>query len=655
MSYQVLARKYRPKNFHELVGQTHVSQALTNAIDQDRLHHAYLFTGTRGVGKTTIARILAKCLNCETGVTSAPCGTCSACTAIDAGRFIDLIEIDAASRTKVEDTRELLDNVPYAPSQGRYKVYLIDEVHMLSTHSFNALLKTLEEPPPHVKFLLATTDPQKLPITIISRCLQFVLRPLPRQAIFDHLVAILAQEHIDYEKPALWQLADAAKGSLRDALSLTDQAIGFGNRQVSLADVTTMLGSINTADLWALLKAIYQQDKASVSQTIEQLRMQLIDAKAILDAIAERLHQLALWQLLPELTFDLSADEQQQLAELGELMLPQSIQLYYEIVLQARDSLKMANTPMQGLEMCLLRLLAFRPFTLEDDTTTNNVTTINTTNSEKKNADITQTLVVNTSANSQTNAQETAVTVANQQVAVTVEEQPQANKILVEKPADLTNTDMIHGYTANDEDTAEYTNKINNLDKHNPNVDAVPVVHPPTTSVQHNTQVECAHDDGVQTLVTDSTITQTSTDLSHKQHLADILACPEATLTGEWTLGKWEYWLVNAQLGDMERNLATNGVMQGQIDGLAQFVIEPQYETVAKQRLGNLQERLKQDFSQTQVKLSISKQPLDVPKIAITQRYQKALQVANTMLMQEPIIQQLIKDFQAEITDISLH
>ena len=226
--YQVLARKYRPKNFHELVGQSHVSKALINAIDHNRLHHAYLFTGTRGVGKTTIARILSKCLNCETGVTSTPCGVCSSCVAIDQGRFIDLIEIDAASRTKVEDTRELIDNVLYAPTQGRYKGYLIDEVHMLSTHSFNALLKTLEEPPAHVKFLLATTDPQKLPITIISRCLQFVLRSLPQQALSDHIANLLTQEGIGFTQPALWQLANAAKGSVRDALSLTDQAIAFG-------------------------------------------------------------------------------------------------------------------------------------------------------------------------------------------------------------------------------------------------------------------------------------------------------------------------------------------------------------------------------------------------------------------------------------------
>ena len=245
MSYQVLARKWRPKNFHEMVGQEHVLKALINALDNNRLHHAYLFTGTRGVGKTTIARILAKCLNCETGVTSKPCGVCSSCQEINEGRFVDLIEVDAASRTKVEDTRELLENVQYAPSRGRYKVYLIDEVHMLSGHSFNALLKTLEEPPPHVKFLLATTDPQKLPITVLSRCLQFSLKNMSPERIVGHLQHVLAAEQVEFEEPALWQLGRASDGSMRDAMSLTDQAIPYGQGRVAAGDVAAMLGTLD--------------------------------------------------------------------------------------------------------------------------------------------------------------------------------------------------------------------------------------------------------------------------------------------------------------------------------------------------------------------------------------------------------------------------
>ncbi|MFZ2553425.1 DNA polymerase III subunit gamma/tau [Psychrobacter urativorans] len=364
--YQVLARKYRPKNFHELIGQTHVSQALINAIDYNRLHHAYLFTGTRGVGKTTIARILSKCLNCDTGVTSTPCGVCDNCVAIDQGRFIDLIEIDAASRTKVEDTRELLDNVPYAPSQGRYKVYLIDEVHMLSTHSFNALLKTLEEPPEHVKFLLATTDPQKLPITIISRCLQFVLRPLPQTLLSEHLANLLTLEHVDYTQPALWQLASAAKGSVRDALSLTDQAIAFGKGALDDVTVNEMLGLIDAADLVRLITDIYNHDKSAVAAHIEQMRAQMVDASSMFDGLAELLHQLALTQLLPEVALNVNEAQAETINTLAQHISPDVLQLYYEIVVQAREGIKLASTPMQALEMCILRLLAFRPLPVDE-------------------------------------------------------------------------------------------------------------------------------------------------------------------------------------------------------------------------------------------------------------------------------------------------
>lgn len=359
--YQVLARKYRPKNFHELLGQEHVSKALINAIHNQRLHHAYLFTGTRGVGKTTIARILAKCLNCETGVTSEPCGVCGVCQSIDSGRFIDLIEIDAASRTKVEDTRELLDNVPYAPTQGRYKVYLIDEVHMLSTHSFNALLKTLEEPPAHVKFLLATTDPQKLPITIISRCLQFVLRPLPQVALAEYLGTILNKEQISYEPDALWQLSSSAKGSVRDALSLTDQAIAFGNGNVTDEVIRQMLGLIDQADVIAILANIYQQNTQQLTQAIQLLREQVVDAKAVFDRLAETLHQLAILQALPNFDLQINRQQSEQLQQLAQQLPAELLQLYYDIVVKSRENLALANTPMQALEMCLLRLMAFKP------------------------------------------------------------------------------------------------------------------------------------------------------------------------------------------------------------------------------------------------------------------------------------------------------
>ena len=291
MSYQVLARKWRPRTFHELVGQEHVQRALVNALDQGRLHHAYLFTGTRGVGKTTLARILAKCLNCtaqgvgDEGITSTPCGQCDSCRAIDEGRFVDLIEVDAASRTKVEDTRELLDNVQYAPTQGRYKVYLIDEVHMLSTHSFNALLKTLEEPPPHVKFLLATTDPQKLPVTVLSRCLQFTLKNMAPERIVEHLTRVLEAESVPCDESALWLLGKAADGSMRDAMSLTDQAIAFGQGQVRHADVAAMLGTLDHRHVLALLEALAEVDAARVLAEVAALAEQGPDFAAVLDDV----------------------------------------------------------------------------------------------------------------------------------------------------------------------------------------------------------------------------------------------------------------------------------------------------------------------------------------------------------------------------------
>lgn len=359
--YQVLARKYRPKNFHELIGQDHVARALANAIDNNRLHHAYLFTGTRGVGKTTIARILSKCLNCETGVTSTPCGQCHVCRAIDEGQFIDLIEIDAASRTKVEDTRDLLENVPYAPTQGRFKVYLIDEVHMLSTHSFNALLKTLEEPPSHVKFLFATTDPQKLPITIVSRCLQFVLRPLPQELLVQHLQHILNLEHINYSESALWQLAAAGKGSVRDSLSLTDQAIAFGGGVIEDGTVSAMLGLINSTDVLDLLRDVYEDERAAVANHISTMRSKMVDAGAILDKLADVLHKLSIVQILPDVPLDMNDEDKKALMALSHKINAQTLQLYYDIIIKSRETLKFATTPMQGLEMAILRLLAFRP------------------------------------------------------------------------------------------------------------------------------------------------------------------------------------------------------------------------------------------------------------------------------------------------------
>ena len=360
MSYQVLARKWRPKRFQEMVGQEHVLKALVNALDDDRLHHAYLFTGTRGVGKTSIARLFAKSLNCETGVSSSPCGECSACREIAEGRFVDLIEVDAASRTKVEDTRELLENVQYAPTHGRYKVYLIDEVHMLSTHSFNALLKTLEEPPPHVKFLLATTDPQKLPVTILSRCLQFNLKNMIPERIVDHLKFVLGEESVSYEEPALWLLARSADGSMRDAMSLTDQAIAFGAGEVNEADVRAMLGTIDTRLVYRMVECLVDQDAQGLLDAVNDLAQFSPDYNTVLGDLISLLHRIAVGQALPS-AVDNSMGDKEQVQNLASRMRAEDLQLFYQIALMGRKDLPFVPDSREGLEMILLRMLAFRP------------------------------------------------------------------------------------------------------------------------------------------------------------------------------------------------------------------------------------------------------------------------------------------------------
>jgi DNA polymerase-3 subunit gamma/tau len=368
MSYLVLARKYRPRVFAEMVGQEHVVRALTNALESGRVHHAFLFTGTRGVGKTTVARIFAKSLNCETGVTATPCGVCSACREIDEGRFVDLIEVDAASRTKVDDTRELLDNVQYAPARGRYKVYLIDEVHMLSAHSFNALLKTLEEPPPHVKFLLATTDPQKLPITVVSRCLQFHLKRLPPGLIVDRMKVILGREQVEFEAPALPLLARAADGSLRDGLSLLDQVLVFGAGRVGEVDVRAMLGTIDRNHVLRLATLLADGDAGGIVAAVRGLAEQAPDYDLVLQELATLFERVALHQVVPD-TGDEGPWDRADLAPLARRLPAADVQLYYQLALLGRRDLELAPDPATGFEMTLLRMLAFRPTASGEDAT----------------------------------------------------------------------------------------------------------------------------------------------------------------------------------------------------------------------------------------------------------------------------------------------
>lgn len=366
MTYQVLARKWRPHNFSEIVGQEHVVKSLINALQHDRLHHAYLFTGTRGVGKTTIARILAKAINCENLQGHNPCGECNVCIQLDQGRFLDLIEVDAASRTKVEDTRDLLENAQYAPNSGRYKVYLIDEVHMLSGHSFNALLKTLEEPPPHVKFLLATTDPHKIPVTVLSRCLQFNLKRMLPEQVFKQMEFILQQEGIESESAALRLLARAADGSMRDGLSLLDQAIVYGNGKVGLDDVCLMLGTIAQHPVNDLLTALAAANAQEMLKVIGEMADLTPDFGDVLQQILQALHRIALYQAVPDsIEHEFDAD---MIVELAKLFSPEDIQLYYQIALIGRRDLDLAPDPKSGFEMVMLRMLAFKPSSLQTST-----------------------------------------------------------------------------------------------------------------------------------------------------------------------------------------------------------------------------------------------------------------------------------------------
>ena len=360
MSYLVLARKWRPKNFAETVGQEHVLKALSNALESGRLHHAYLFAGTRGVGKTTIARILAKSLNCDSGVTAEPCGECSACREIDEGRFVDLIEVDAASKTKVDDTRDLLDNVQYAPARGRFKVYLIDEVHMLSKSSFNALLKTLEEPPPHVKFLLATTDPQKLPVTVLSRCLQFNLKRLTPALIRERLELICEAESVSFELEALAMIARAADGSLRDALSLLDQAIAFCGGKVIETAVASMLGTIDRQHVGRIVRLLASADAQGLIATIAEVDEQFPDYARLLDDLSRMLQRLAVYQAVGVVDQEDDVDVA-EISELANAISAEDVQLFYQIALLGRRDLHLAPDPRSGVEMTLLRMLTFQP------------------------------------------------------------------------------------------------------------------------------------------------------------------------------------------------------------------------------------------------------------------------------------------------------
>ena len=698
--YQVLARKYRPRNFNELVGQNHVSRALTSALERGRLHHAYLFTGTRGVGKTTIARILAKCLNCETGVTSTPCEVCPTCTAVNEGRFIDLIEIDAASRTKVEDTRELLDNVPYAPTQGRFKVYLIDEVHMLSTHSFNALLKTLEEPPEHVKFLFATTDPQKLPITVISRCLQFTLRPLAVDEITEHLGNILNKESIQAEQDAIWQIAESAQGSLRDALSLTDQAIAYGQGAIQHQDVKEMLGLIDRTIIYDLILAIHQNQKQRVSELLMQFRQQALDVSLVLDQLISTLHELALLQYLPELSLKYSAEINKKIMQLSQQIAAQDLQLYYQIACKGRAELQLAVTQEQGFEMSVLRMLAFRPLQ------PNEVLVAQANSAVVESESVQQTAILTSDPETalQQDAQDADVDAAFEDAAITQNAEPEFKPELDEvdvsesaednkPPVDASQqSDQIVFDPSSDEvlfdlDEADEFNAQSNDDEPNSDDFLFDEIVPLETETQNEASVEPAaviaepavqaessdlanevlSADSVQdTQVVENESQQTVATIVESAQLEqvssasvdlmpqDILQLQPQQLVGEWTVEKWEYWFRSSGLSPAVQELAQQGLMAGQINAESVFMIPQRYEQLLTQLRHVLEDALKAEWPQTRFDVKYAEVETITPYTMQAQRKQKAFQRAHELLQNEDTVKGLVQTFDGELHNIQL-
>ncbi|UZA44014.1 DNA polymerase III subunit gamma/tau [Moraxella bovis] len=654
--YQVLARKYRPKNFSELLGQTHVSQALSHAIDTGRLHHAYLFTGTRGVGKTTIARILAKCLNCETGITSTPCGVCDTCVSVDNGRFIDLIEIDAASRTKVEDTRDLLENVPYAPTQGRYKVYLIDEVHMLSTHSFNALLKTLEEPPQHVKFILATTDPQKLPITIVSRCLQFVLRPMSQELLHAHLAKILHAENIAHDDTALWQLAQSAKGSVRDALSLTDQAIAFGGGQVGADTVMEMLGLVDSLDVLDLVRDIYHDDRSGVARHIARMREQMVDATALLDRLVDSFHAMALVQILPDMPLDMNDEQKQAFYHLAHTLPADVIQLYYEISVKARDSVRLASTPMQALEMGILRLLAFRPLAgdeviYQEPKAILNQQTDNCVNQSLNDESLNDESLNDESLNDESLNDESLNDESLNDESLN-DESLNDESLNDESLAISQNTEIIENHYQ------EIGNQeIGNQEIGNQEIGNQEIGNQEIGNQEIGNQEIGNQEIGNQEIGKAVNNSQSINDIKPsgqitKEQLNNELMPQQVALAGEWTPEKWDYWVAVARrehkLDADELAMVSHAMMAGQIDGDCQLYV-PEHNKQIFSSFKSFAKKFGQDFANGRLRdemplLSQSEfAHLATPVQKQKQRDEQVLAIASNQLLNSPVLQSLYR------------
>lgn len=644
MSYQVLARKWRPHNFHEMVGQTHVLRALINALDTGRLHHAYLFTGTRGVGKTTISRILTKCLNCEQGVSSTPCGVCATCVEIDEGRFIDLIEVDGASRTKVEDTRELLENIQYAPTRGRFKVYLIDEVHMLSSHSFNALLKTLEEPPPHVKFLLATTDPQKLPVTILSRCLQFALKNIPADRIVEHLAHVLDAEKIPYEKEALWLLGRSAQGSMRDAMSLTDQAIAFGGEKVNTADVRDMLGTLDQNQVYELLFALLEGDAKQLLAIIKQLAEQSPDWIDILAELLNVLHRIAIAQILPDAVDDSIGDKEQIIA-LAQALPAEDVQFYYQVGLVGRRDLPLAASSQQGFEMVLLRMLAFRPINTERAPIT----------PLKKN-EVAQVLEQISEKTEKKTLDDVKVTQQAEEMAPTVVE-PELKKDVPEKSVTV------------DEETKqqESVTSITEQKLASPDIEQTPTkilveevtelvaVAPSTIDDQDENTTESEDEylsiDEYQSFLDQSYVETDVPDKAEKIDLLDNLPSPATGVAAEWI-----EIFAELKLSGITASIASNCTLLSKDDQQWILQLDPTQQALFSD---NQKKRISEAINtylghNVNLKIIIEKPEQETPAQREQRKKIELQKAAERAILEDPIVQQLVDKFSAKLDEESI-
>ena len=614
MGYQVLARKWRPRTFDELAGQEHVLKALVNALENQRLHHAYLFTGTRGVGKTTIARVLARALNCETGITATPCGVCSACQEINEGRFVDLIEVDAASRTKVEDTRELLENIQYRPTRGRYKIYLIDEVHMLSTHSFNALLKTLEEPPEHVKFLLATTDPQKLPVTVLSRCLQFNLKNLTSARIQEYLQFVLGEEKVPAEGEALWHLARAARGSMRDALSLTDQAISHGGGKLSEADVVTMLGTVDRKRIYELVDALAASDVQKALEIAQSLAEFSPDYFALVEEMLVLMHSVAVFQQLPQRQSSQTSEgfEQEKIASYAQSFSPEHVQLIYQMLLMGASDLKVTPDLHMGFEMLLLRVMAFQPAkageVLMEDCSAKKPERV---------PEAHQSLVEKQS--------EQLATPAPAELAVEPEPEPEppaANPSGIEysQPSGSADQSSYHEY------------------------------------IEQQLAAKAA-DTNIEEMAPEPCLNQNNGVEPVKKSLTDEDAGPAPETIDQLTPENWIALFRHLPLKGMVKTSCAHLVLdENSGSGLVMTLTEPAQKVFDQSHQDKLEQALSAHFSgPVKIRVNMGDAQRETPAQYADRRYQEKLAEAEKSILQSPLAQSLVQEFDAELVPGSVH